>query len=154
MLQADSDRASACLFIRYKSATRVSHHWLNADQAALRLHGLESPRKRLLVRLFVDRQLLQFRALAHQLHGAVEDVREAQAVVPQALHADGRTLAAPARPALEQVEEAVEQLAVGMAQELIANIAEFGRISAQRLGCRQIRAVLRQRPRGVLAHLA
>src|SRR5260221_10438728 len=101
MPQAISDHAAACPSIRSRSATRVSQCWLKADQAALRLHGLEGLRKRLLIRLFVDGQLLQFRALAHQLHGPVEDVGEAQAVVPEALHADGRALAAPARPALQ-----------------------------------------------------
>src|SRR6266446_4731438 len=60
----------------------------------------------------------------------------------------------PSRPALEQVEETIEQLPVRMSEELVTDIAELGGVAPQwlrRFGCG---TRLLQGVRGVAAHLA
>src|SRR5438105_8634722 len=98
-----------------------------------RLPPLQGLGKGLLVLSFVYRNLLQFRPLGNEVHGAVEDLGETAAVVAQALQPDGGALAAATRPALEQIEEAVEQLAVRVAEQLVTHVAELGGVAPQRL---------------------
>src|SRR5438105_10456657 len=84
----------------------------------------------------------------------VEDLREAAAVRPQPLHADDRAFPAAARPALEQIEEAVEQLAVRVAEELVTHVAKLGGVAAQWLGGVGAAGRVLEPFRSVAAHFA
>jgi len=82
--------------------------------------------KRFLIAGFVDGNAGKLGAPGDEIERALEDLGETLAIVAQALQADGGALSAPPGPSFEQIEEAVEELAVGVAQEL-----EIGRASCR-----------------------
>src|SRR5712664_669293 len=120
---------------------------------ALPLPSLLHFGKRFPVHGLVDRYFLQLGPLGNEVEGPVEDLCEALAVVAQALHPDLRALSPAVRPTLEQIEEPIEQLAIGVAQQLVADVAELGRVPAERLRGIGRATRLLQRVRRVAAHL-
>src|SRR6266852_7096690 len=91
------------------------------------LHGPQPPGKRLSDRLLIERNLLQLGTFVHVLQCAIQDPAESPAILAELLDPLGGVLQGLSTPGLEQVQKTVEQLAVAVAQQLIANIAELQR---------------------------
>src|SRR5262249_10519820 len=116
---------------------RLLHHDTDVmlrDKRALALSSLLHFGKRFPIHAFVNRDLLQLGAPGDQVEGPVENLGKPVAIVPQSLQPDLRALAPSPRPSFEQVEETIEQLPIRVAQQLVAHVAEFGGVAAERLG--------------------